>query len=114
MPIDSAARASSERGPATTLAIAHKSTLKPEHQTLLDALLADEGMASATLETLVEHLFEEEDPRLTEALHRARVGVPVEVVSHASHRAGATVGNLRHDRAPLSTGRGSVGSLRNR
>ncbi len=102
------------RGPATALAIAHKSTLKPEHQTLLDALLADDGMASATLETLVEHLFEEEDPRLTEALHRARVGVPVDVVEGAARRAGSTVGNLRRDRAPESTGRGSVGSLRRR
>lgn len=103
-----------DRGPATALAIAHKSSLKSEHQTLLDSLLADEGMANATLETLVEHLFEEEDPRLTEALHRARAGVPVAVVSTAIHRAGATVGSLRQDRAPASTGRGSVGSLRNR
>lgn len=113
MPTDTTSRASS-RGPATTLAIAHKSTLKPDHQSLLDSLLADEGMASATLETLVEHLFEEEDPRLIEALHRARVGVPVDVVSEASRRPGTTVGNLRQDRAPASTGGGSVGSLRKR
>lgn len=103
-----------KRGPATELAIAHMSTLKPEHQTLLAALLRDAGMATETLETLVEHLFEEEDPRLTLALRRARAGVPTAVVSGATQRSGATVGSLRAERTPESRGSGSVGSLKNR
>jgi hypothetical protein len=103
-----------KRGPATELAIAHKSTLKPEHQTLLSSLLADPGMATETLETLVEHLFEEEDPRLTMALRRARAGVPTQVVAGAVQRTTASVGSLRVERGPLSTGGGSVGSLRQR
>lgn len=99
------------RGPATQLAIAHKATLKPEHQELLDVLLADPGMGSATLETLVEHLFEEEDPRLVLAARRAKVNGAA-VVAQAAARPGATVGNLRRDGAPAQHGRGSVGSLR--
>jgi hypothetical protein len=100
-----------ERGPATALAIAHKATLKPDHQTLLDVLLADAGMGTATLETLVEHLFEEEDPRLLLALRRAKVQGAA-VVAQASARTGASVGSLRRESAPSQRGAGSVGSLR--
>lgn len=103
--------AENPRGPATQLAIAHKATLKPEHQELLDVLLADPGMGSATLETLVEHLFEEEDPRLVLAARRAKLTDPV-TVTGAVARPGATVGSLRVDRSPLGAGRGTVGSLR--
>ena len=99
------------RGPATELAIAHKATLKPEHQELLDVLLADAGMGVATLETLVEHLIEEEDPRLLLALRRAKVQGAA-VVAQASARTGASVGNLRRESAPAQRGAGSVGSLR--
>lgn len=106
-----------KRGPATELAVAHMSTLKPEHQELLGTLMADEGMAVDTLEALVEHLFDEEDPRLTLALRRARAGVATDVVVGAVRRSGATVGDLRspnHLAAGDGAGRGSVGSLRKR
>ena len=104
---------SKTHGPATQLAIRNLRSLKPEHQTLLGQLLEDQGMATATLETLVEHLFEEEDPRLTMALARVRAGASVEAVSAASVRSGTTVGSLRA--RPGTDGRsGSVGSLRGR
>jgi len=99
------------RGPATELAIAHKATLKPDHQELLDVLLADAGMGTGTLETLVEHLFEEEDPRLLLALRRAKVQGAA-VVAAAGARVGASVGNLRRENTPGQRGAGSVGSLR--
>lgn len=103
-----------EHGPATQLALAHARTLKPEHQALLATLVADVGMAPATLETLVEHLLEEEDPRLQVALRRVRSGSPVSVVSNAAHRPGSTVGNLRVERPSPQTGAGLLGSLRRR
>ncbi len=100
-----------EHGPGTQLAIRHMKTLKPEHQDLLRVLLADRGMEQATLETLVEHLFEEEDPRLVTALRRIRAGSPRDAVIDASARDHATVGNLRKDTTPLARS-ASVGSLR--
>ena len=101
-------------GPATRVAIRNLSSLKPDHQELLRTLLGDAGMASATLETLAEHLLEEEDPRLQQALARVKAGhASVETVSAASARAGATVGSLRVEHTgPVSGGRGTVGSLR--
>lgn len=105
------------RGPATELALRHMRTLKPEHQALLAVLLADAGMGAATLETLVEHLFEEEDPRLVSALHRARAGgansTNRSAAIEASVRRGATVGSLRRDDSPPAKS-ASVGSLRGR
>ncbi len=102
----------SARGPATELAVRHMRALKPEHQALLAVLMADEGMGGATLETLVEHLFEEEDPRLVSALYRARAGGGLASIS-ASVRVGATVGSLRRDAVPPARS-ASVGSLRGR
>lgn len=102
------------QGPATQVAIRNLSSLKPEHQELLRALLGDTGMAPATLETLVEHLLEEEDGRLQHALARVKAGhASVETASAAASRPGATVGSLRGDRggAPAQV-RGTVGSLR--
>lgn len=100
-------------GPATRVAIRNLSALKPEHQELLRTLLGDPGMASATLETLVEHLLEEEDPRLQRTLARVRSGsASVEVASSAGARAGSTVGSLRPDPGGGGAARGSVGSLR--
>lgn len=101
-------------GPATQLALAHTRTLKPEHRELLATLVADTGMAPATLETLAEHLLEEEDPRLLVALRRVRSGAPLAVVSGAIARPGATVGSLRSERAPGQSGGGSLGGLRRR
>ncbi|MDQ3037183.1 MAG: hypothetical protein M3Y87_32620, partial [Myxococcota bacterium] len=99
------------------VAIRNLSSLKPEHQQLLRTLLGDAGMASATLESLVEHLLEEEDARLQHTLARVKAGhTTVEVASDARQRPGATVGSLRADageRADLGGGgRGTVGSLR--
>jgi hypothetical protein len=98
------------RGPATELAVRHLKTLKPEHQELLGVLMADPGMQTQTLEVLVEHLFEEEDPRLVAALHRARAGGGEASIA-ASVRTGATVGSLRTESAPAARS-ASVGSLR--
>jgi hypothetical protein len=100
------------RGPAAELAVRHLRTLKPEHQELLAVLMADPGMGAGTLEVLVEHLFEEEDPRLVTALHRARAGGGEPAIA-ASVRSGATVGSLRAESAP-SARSASVGSLRAR
>lgn len=101
-------------GPATRVAIRNLSSLKPEHQELLRTLLGDAGMASATLETLVEHLLEEEDSRLQHMLARVKAGhASVETASSAVARPGATVGSLRADRGgPPASGRGTIGSLR--
>jgi hypothetical protein len=90
-------------------------TLKPEHQELLSVLMADAGMGAGTLEVLVEHLFEEEDPRLVTALHRARAGGGTVSIA-ASVRNGATVGSLRVESAPPGSASraASVGSLRAR
>jgi hypothetical protein len=100
------------RGPAAELAVRHMKTLKPEHQELLTVLMADAGMGTGTMEVLVEHLFEEEDPRLVSALHRARAGGGEASVA-ASVRTGATVGSLRVEKAPPARS-ASVGSLRPR
>lgn len=105
---------SKEHGPATQLALAHARTLKPEHQSLLATLVADAGMAPATLETLVEHLLDEEDPRLGVALRRVRSGASFAAVSGALARPAATVGSLRAEHAPAAAGAGSVGGLRRR
>lgn len=102
-------------GPATRVAIRNLRSLKPEHQELLRTLLDDPGMASATLETLVEHLLEEEDARLTHALARVKAGhASVEAASSAAaQRPGATVGSLRpSSSAAPAASRGTVGSLR--
>ena len=106
-----ATSATRARGPATELAIRHLKTLKPEHQELLRVLLADPGMGETALETLVEHLFEEEDPCLVTALRRIQAGSPKAAVIEARARARATVGNLRRDTAPVASS-ASVGSLR--
>lgn len=99
-----------EYGPATRVALAHRAQLKPEHQSLLGTLLADRGMAGTTLESLVEHLLEEEGPQLQEALCLAKAAPPTG--PETAHE-GATVGSLRKPSvAPLGTGRGTVGSLR--
>jgi hypothetical protein len=108
---EEAASGAREHGPAVALAIRHMKTLKPEHQQLLSVLLADQGMAQGTLETLVEHLFEEEDPRLVTALRRIQAGSPKNAVIDASSRDRATVGNLRRDTTPVASS-ASVGSLR--
>ncbi len=105
------AESTREHGPGAALAIRHMKTLKPEHRQLLAVLLADQGMEPATLETLVEHLFEEEDPRLVTALRRIQAGAPASAAIDASARTGATVGNLRNDRTPVAAS-ASVGSLR--
>lgn len=105
-------------GPATRVAIRNLSALKPEHQELLRTLLTDAGMASQTLETLVEHLLEEEDPRLLRALARVKSGnASVEIATSAASRPGSTVGTLRPDPGGPAGGgggsaRGTVGSLR--
>lgn len=101
-------------GPATRVAIRNLTSLKPEHQQLLRTLLGDSGMASATLESLVEHLLEEEDARLQHTLARVKAGhATVEIASDATRRAGATVGSLRPSSAVISgPARGTVGSLR--
>jgi hypothetical protein len=102
-------------GPATRVAIRNLATLKPEHQQLLRTLLADSGMGSGTLETLVEHLLEEEDPRLTQTLARVKAGLStVEVASGAASRPGSTVGSLRAGPGDAPSARGTVGSLRRR
>jgi hypothetical protein len=103
-----------EHGPATRVAIRNLTSLKPEHQQLLRTLLGDAGMAKATLETLVEHLLEEEDARLQHTLARVKSGhASVETASGASTRAGATVGSLRpSSAASAGPARGTVGSLK--
>lgn len=98
-------------GPATHVALNHLSTLKPEHQLLLNTLLADTGMADATLESLVEHLLEEEGPQLQEALTRAKAGA--DALPTWPSRTGTTVGSLRPSTVALAPpGQGTVGSLR--
>lgn len=99
-----------EYGPATRVALAHRAQLKPEHQSLLGTLLADRGMAGTTLESLVEHLLEEEGPQLQEALCLAKAGP---ALGPRTIGEGATVGSLREPPvAPLGPQRGTVGSLR--
>jgi hypothetical protein len=68
--------------------------LKPEHRDLLRTLLADAGMAPATLEVLVEHLLEEEGPALQQVVARTKLGVSAALASSAV-RSGTTVGDLR-------------------
>jgi hypothetical protein len=87
--------------------------LKPEHGVLLRTLIADPGMAPATLEALVEHLLEEEGPALQQIVARAKLGVSATLAS-STLRPGVTVGDLRGGFAPhASTATGTtVGSLR--
>jgi hypothetical protein len=108
-------------GPATRVAIRNLNRLKPEHQDLLRTLLADGGMGKGTLETLVEHLLEEEDPSLTRAIAAVRAGdaglAPDTAPSQPSPQStGMSVGSLRNEsaaaRAPAT--RGTVGDLRSK
>lgn len=82
------------RGPATEVAIHNIARLKPEHGVLLQQLLADPGMAPATLELLVEHLLEEEGPALQQIVARAKLGISAALAS-STVRETATVGDLR-------------------
>jgi hypothetical protein len=82
------------RGLATEVAVHNIARLKPEHGELLRTLLADTGMAPATLEVLVEHLLEEEGPALQQVVARAKLGVSAALAS-STVRPGATVGDLR-------------------
>ena len=108
--------ATGQRGPATEVAVHNIARLKPEHGELLRTLLADPGMAPATLEVLVEHLLEEEGPALQQVVARAKLGVSAALAS-STVRTGATVGDLRGGgfSAP-SAGRpgATVGGLRRR
>ncbi len=102
------------RGPATEVAVHNIARLKPEHGVLLKQLLADPGMAPATLEALVEHLLEEEGPALQQIVARTKLGVSAALAS-STVRAGTTVGDLRGGTVgghpPLRTGV-TVGGLR--
>lgn len=109
----------SERGPATVLALRHLKTLKGEHQVLLAQMMEDRGMAASTLETLVEHLLEEEDPALSRALERVKSGASSEAVSGAFELRNGTLGDLRRRPVPTDTSipkasgpRFTVGELR--
>ena len=73
-----------------------------------------QGREAEPLRRLVEHLLEEEDPRLQVALRRVRSGSPVAVVSSAVARPGATVGSLRVERPSPQSGGGLLGNLRRR
>ncbi|GAB4201443.1 MAG: hypothetical protein OHK0013_13450 [Sandaracinaceae bacterium] len=104
----------SARGPATEVAVQNIARLKPEHRDLLRTLLADGGMAPATLEVLIEHLLEEEGPALQQVVARAKLGVSAALAGSAL-RAGATVGDLRSGgfAQHVAPNRGAtVGSLR--
>ncbi|MFN7699514.1 MAG: hypothetical protein ACK6CU_00860 [Deltaproteobacteria bacterium] len=103
-----------QRGPATEVAIHNIARLKPEHGVLLRTLLADPGMSAATLEVLVEHLLEEEGPALQQVVARAKLGVSAALAS-TTVRAGASVGDLRgQDPPPHAAERAgaTVGALR--
>lgn len=106
--------ATTGRGPATEVAIHNIARLKPEHGVLLRQLLADEGMAPASLEILVEHLLEEEGPALQQIVARTKLGVSAALAS-STVRAGTTVGDLRGGtvggHAPMRVGV-TVGDLR--
>lgn len=106
-------RAAGARGPATEVAVQNIARLKPEHRDLLRTLLADAGMAPATLETLVEHLLEEEGPALQQVVARTKLGVSAALAS-STVRGGVTVGDLRGGFAPHAspTTGATVGSLR--
>jgi len=103
----------STRGPATSVVIHNIARLKPDHQTLMKALLADTGMGAATLETLVEHLLEEEGPALQQVVARTKLGVSAALASTAL-RSSHSVGDLRaaHTNPITATKRGTVGPLR--
>lgn len=104
----------SGRGPATEVAVHNIARLKPEHGVLLKQLLADPGMAPATLEVLVEHLLEEEGPALQQIVARTKLGVSAALAS-STVRPGTTVGDLRGGtvggHAPARSGV-TVGDLR--
>ena len=101
------------RGPATEVAVHNIGRLKPEHGELLRTLLADPGMAPATLEALVEHLLEEEGPALQQVVARAKLGVSAALAS-STVRPGVTVGDLRGGAGPqaIAPRGGTVGPLR--
>ena len=101
------------RGPATSVVVQNIARLKPDHQILMKTLLADEGMAPETLETLVEHLLEEEGPALQQVVARTKLGVSAALAS-AARPGGATVGDLRSGHANVASApkRGTVGPLR--
>jgi hypothetical protein len=108
------ASTSGQRGPATEVAVHNIARLKPEHGELLRTLLADSGMAPATLEVLVEHLLEEEGPALQQVVARAKLGVSAALAS-STVRAGATVGDLRgggFSQHPAARSGATVGGLR--
>jgi hypothetical protein len=95
--------------------------LRAEHKPILEAISADVGMAPTTRSLLVEHLREEEDARLAEALARGgKSGGAAPPSSSPSWRGRLTVGSLRRDGdgLPGSACHGattrSVGSLRPR
>lgn len=101
------------RGPATSVVIQNIARLKPDHQTLMRTLLADAGMGADTLETLVEHLLEEEGPALQQVVARTKLGVSAALASTAL-RAAHSVGDLRaaHTNPISAPKRGTVGPLR--
>ena len=101
------------RGPATSVVIQNIARLKPDHQTLMKALLADQGMGAATLETLVEHLLEEEGPALQQVVARTKLGVAA-VLASSALRSSQSVGDLRaaHTNPITAPKRGTVGPLR--
>ena len=101
-----------ELGAATTVAVRNKSALQPEHQALLDTLLADPGMARETREALLEHLLEEEGPQLTRALVQLRGGRGAAAITKGPARErGLTVGSLQRKESGARAGRGTVGPL---
>jgi len=102
---------SAARGPATRVAVENLARLKPDHRVLLGALLADAGMAPATLELLAEHLLEEEGPQMLAVVARTKAGVSAALAS-STIRTGTTVGDLRSTRVAPPSGPGTVGALR--
>lgn len=107
-----------DHGPATRVAIRHLASLKPDHQELLKTLLGDAGMGRGTLESLVEHLLEEEGPQLQHELVRLRAAGPSSAVEttapSVTQARGLSVGSLRPAASGDPAARGSVGSLRDR
>lgn len=101
------------RGPATSVVVQNIARLKPDHQTLMKTLLADTGMGADTLETLVEHLLEEEGPALQQVVARTKLGVSASLAT-AARPTGQTVGDLRaaYTSPTASPKRGTVGALR--
>jgi hypothetical protein len=105
-------------------AIGELERLKAEHAPLLRRILGDAGMAGDLKQSLVEHIYEEEEeriaeiaalttgPRPTASPPPARPGLSVgSLRSRAPHPAGTSVGSLRATLPPRPNTRGSVGSL---